>query len=461
MKLYNSITKSVEPFKPLTGNKVRMYSCGPTVYSFQHIGNLRTYTFSDLLKRSLQLAGYRILHAMNVTDVGHLTDDADAGEDKIERAAKAEGKDAWAMTEIFKAKFFEDCAGLNILPPDIVCRATDHIDEQIAMIQAMEAKGLIYRNEDGIYFDTTKFTPITDLTNMRIKASDEYSRVGTGDKRSSYDFSLWKFSPKDAKRQMEWESPWGTGFPGWHLECSAMSMKYLGESFDIHTGGIDHIPVHHTNEIIQSESVTGKKFANFWVHAGWLSFGESEKMSKSAGGTLLLDNILQRGYDPLAFRYLILTAHYRGPLKFTWEALDAAATALGRIRDFIADKDITQGDICENYLNTFREHIFNDLDTPQALATIWTMLKDSKIAKNDAARTLIEMDKVLGLRLQFHVAGNSELEVPARVLRLIGERSRLKNEKDYAGADAARDEIVSLGFEVMDTPEGPALKSAK
>ncbi len=459
MKLYNSITKSVEPFKPLEGNKVRMYSCGPTVYSFQHIGNLRTYTFSDLLKRSLQFAGYRIQHAMNVTDVGHLTDDADAGEDKIERAAKAEGKDAWAMTEVFKAKFFEDCAGLNILPPDIVCRATDHITEQIEMIKKMEEKGLTYRNEDGIYFDTTKFTPITDLSNMRIKASDEYSRVGTGDKRSGYDFSLWKFSPKDAKRQMEWDSPWGVGFPGWHLECSAMSMKYLGESFDIHTGGIDHIPVHHTNEIIQSESVTGKPFANFWIHAGWLSFGESEKMSKSAGGTLLLDTILQKGYDPMAFRYLILTAHYRGPLKFTWEALDAAATALSRIRDFLADKDIAKGQINQEYITTFKEHIFNDLDSPKAIATLWTLLKDNKIDKNDAARTIVEMDKVLGLRLLQHLEGSGEFEVPSEVLTLLTERSRLKSEKDYAGADAARDKITAMGFEVMDTPAGPALRA--
>lgn len=459
MKLYNSISKSVEPFKPLEGNKVRMYSCGPTVYSFQHIGNLRTYTFSDLLKRSLQFAGYRILHAMNVTDVGHLTDDADAGEDKIERAAKAEGKDAWSMTEVFKAKFFEDCAGLNILPPDIVCRATDHITEQIDMIKKMEEKGLIYKNTDGIYFDTTKFTPITDLSNMRIKASDEYSRVGTDDKRSGYDFSLWKFSPKDAKRQMEWNSPWGVGFPGWHLECSAMSMKYLGESFDIHTGGIDHIPVHHTNEIIQSESVTGKPFANFWIHAGWLSFGDSEKMSKSAGGTLLLDNLLQKGYDPMAFRYLLLTAHYRGPLKFTWEALDGAATALGRIRDFLADKDISEGKIIEEYITSFKEHIFNDLDTPKAIATLWSLVKDNRVNKNDAARTIVEMDKVLGLRLQLHIASNAELEVPSEVITLIEERAKLKSEKDYAGADEVRDKITALGFEVMDTPQGPSLKS--
>ncbi len=459
MKLYNSISKTVEPFKPLEGNKVRMYSCGPTVYSFQHIGNLRTYTFSDLLKRSLQFAGYRILHAMNITDVGHLTDDADAGEDKIERAAKAEGKDAWAMTEVFKAKFFEDCAGLNILPPDIVCRATDHITEQINMIKKMEEKGLIYQNDDGIYFDTTKFIPVTDLSNMRIKASDEYSRVGTGDKRSGYDFSLWKFSPKDAKRQMEWNSPWGVGFPGWHLECSAMSMKYLGESFDIHTGGIDHIPVHHTNEIIQSESVTGKPFANFWIHAGWLSFGDSDKMSKSAGGTLLLDNLLQKGYDPMAFRYLLLTAHYRGPLKFTWEALDGAATALGRIRDFLADKNVSDGKIIEEYITSFKEHIFNDLDTPKAIATLWGLIKDNKINKNDAARTIVEMDKVLGLRLQLHIASNAELEVPAEVITLIEERTKLKTEKDYAGADAVRDKITALGFEVMDTPQGPSLKS--
>ena len=459
MKLYNSISKTVEPFTAIDGKRVKMYSCGPTVYSFQHIGNLRTYTFSDLLKRTLQCAGYRVLHAMNITDVGHLTDDADAGEDKIEKAAKAEGKDAWAMTEVFKAKFFEDCAGLNILPPDIICHATDHIAEQIAMIQEMEKRGLTYTNEDGVYFDTTKFEPVTDLSNMRIQASDDYSRVGTGDKRSGYDFSLWKFSPKDAKRQMEWDSPWGKGFPGWHLECSAMSMKYLGRTFDIHTGGIDHIPVHHTNEIIQSESVTGQKFANFWVHAGWLSFGESEKMSKSAGGTLLLDNILQHGFDSMAFRYLILTAHYRGPLKFTWEALESAATALNRIRNFIAEKDLTKGSVNEKYISEFHGHLFNDLDSPKGIATLWTMLKDNSIDGNDAARTLIEMDKVLGLRLQLHIAGNAEIEVPAEVLKLVEERGILKQAKDYAGADATRDKILELGFEVMDTPQGAALKS--
>lgn len=459
MKLYNSISKTVEPFSPIEAKRVRMYSCGPTVYSYQHIGNLRTYTFSDLLKRTLQAAGYRVQHAMNITDVGHLTDDADAGEDKIEKAAKAEGKDAWAMTEVFKAKFFEDCAGLNILPPDIVCHATDHIKEQIELIKEMEKRDLIYQNEDGIYFDTTKFTPITDLSNMRIKASDDYSRVGTEDKRSGYDFSLWKFSPKDTQRQMEWDSPWGKGFPGWHLECSAMSMKYLGETFDIHTGGIDHIPVHHTNEIIQSESVTGKCFANFWIHAGWLSFGESEKMSKSAGGTLLLDNLMQKDFDPMAFRYLILTAHYRGPLKFTWEALEGAATALGRIRDFISGKDLSKGKVIEKYITEFNDHLFNDLDSPKGIATLWTMLKDSKEDSNDIARTIIEMDKILGLRLQMHISGNSELEVPAEVIKLVDERTNLKKNKDYAGADAARDKITALGFEVMDTPQGAALKS--
>jgi len=458
MRIYNTVTKKIEEFRTIEPNRVRMYTCGPTVYSYQHIGNLRTYVFSDLLKRTLQILGYRVLQAMNITDVGHLTDDADAGDDKVEAAARKAGMDAWSMTEKYKAKFLEDCAAVNVIPPDIICRATDHIDDQIALVRRIEQRGFIYRTDDGLYFDTNSFSPITDLSNMRITASAEHSRVGTDGKRSNADFALWKFSPPGQKRQMEWPSPWGTGFPGWHLECSAMSMKYWGETFDLHTGGVDHIPIHHTNEIIQSESATQKRFVNYWVHGGWLSIGDSDKMSKSKGSTILIDHLIERGYDPLAFRYLVLTAHYRSPLKFTWDAMDASMSALNRLRNEVSRSTGEGGEVSRMYMERFSDALSADLNTPEALAVLWSLLKDSNVTPDDRAATVSMMDRVLGLRVQARPQ-RSSIEVPAEVLNLIQERQALKDQRRFAESDKIRDRIMDLGFNVMDTPTGPSLQS--
>ncbi|MCP4643062.1 MAG: cysteine--tRNA ligase [bacterium] len=458
MRIYNTVTKNIEEYQSIEPGRVRMYTCGPTVYSYQHIGNLRAYLFADLLKRALQFSGYRVLHAMNITDVGHLTDDADAGDDKVEMAARESGMDAWALTEKYKAKFMEDCAAVNVTPPDIVCRATDHIDEQIDLLKRLDERGHTYRAEDGLYFDAASFTPVTDLSNMAVTASDEHSRVGTEGKRSGADFALWKFSPPDRKRQMEWPSPWGAGFPGWHLECSAMSMKYLGETFDLHTGGVDHIPVHHPNEIIQSEAATGVRFVNYWAHGGWLSMGDSEKMSKSEGGTLLIDHLIERGYDPLAFRYLVLTAHYRSPLKFTWEALDAAASALRRVREEVACASSQAGSVSAPYMERFSAALSADLNTPEAVAVLWGLVKDSDVNPRDKAATILAMDTVLGLRVQTRPS-LGVTDVPTEVLRLVQKRREAKAQREYAEADALRDRIGDLGFDVMDTPDGPALRS--
>ena len=451
MELYNTPTKRLESFKPIESNVVKIYTCGPTVYSFQHIGNLRTYIFADILKRSLHLMGYRTIQVMNITDVGHLTDDADQGEDKVEKAAQKSNQDALLMTEKFKNKFFLDCSKLNILPPDIIARATDHIEEQIDLIKALEKNGHIYSTPDGIYFDVSTFSTFTPLENMQINASKEYSRVETKYKRNPEDFALWKFSPKEQKRKLEWLSPWGVGFPGWHIECSAMSLKYLGEYFDIHTGGVDHIPIHHTSEIRQMEAAVGHKVVNYWIHGAWLSFGESEKMSKSEGGTILLDNIIEKQIDPIAYRYLVLTAHYRNPLKFTWDSLDQAQTALRNLKSRISSLSIKKtGKINLNYVNKFKEVISNDLDTPKALSLLWQLIKDPNVSDNEKYNTFKIFDEVLGIDLLDYRNTNNEIEISTEILGLLQQREESRKNKDYATSDKLRGMLEEKGYKIKD-----------
>ena len=455
MELYNTPTKRLESFKPIESNFVKIYTCGPTVYSFQHIGNLRTYIFADILKRSLHLMGYRTIQVMNITDVGHLTDDADQGEDKVEKAAQKSNQDVLLMTEKFKNKFFLDCSKLNILPPDIIARATDHIEEQIDLIKALEKNGHVYSTPDGIYFDVSTFSTFTPLENMQINASKEYSRVETKYKRNPEDFALWKFSPKEQKRKLEWLSPWGVGFPGWHIECSAMSLKYLGEYFDIHTGGVDHIPIHHTSEIRQMEAAVGHKVVNYWIHGAWLSFGESEKMSKSEGGTILLDNIIEKQIDPIAYRYLVLTAHYRNPLKFTWDSLDQAQTALRNLKSHISSLSTKKSDnINLNYVNKFKEVISNDLDTPKALSLLWQLIKDPKVSDNEKYNTSKIFDEVLGIDLLDYRNTNNGIEISTEILGLLHQREESRKNKDYATSDKLRDILQEKGYKIKDGKDG-------
>jgi len=427
-----------------------MYTCGPTVYSFQHIGNLRTYIFADILKRSLHLMGYRTIQVMNITDVGHLTDDADQGEDKVEKAAQKSNQDALSMTEKFKNKFFLDCSKLNILPPDIIARATDHIEEQIDLIKALEKNGHTYSTPDGIYFDVSTFSTFTPLENMQTNASKEYSRVETKYKRNPEDFALWKFSKKPSQRQQEWNSPWGIGFPGWHLECSAMSIKYLGEHFDIHTGGIDHIPIHHPNEIAQNQAVTGHKVVNYWLHGNFL-ISKGEKISKSTGGLYTISELEQKGFKALTYRYLSLITHYHSPLNFTLRSLEKAQNAYERLKNIISeikeDKKINK-----KYLNQFENAINNDLDMPKALSVLWKLLRDKKATGK--IRTIKEMDKVFGLDL----LKKEKFEIPAEVQKLITQREKVRKQKNFKKSDELRKKIKKFGYWVEDTAKGPKVK---
>ena len=333
LTLYDNYTRTLRPFAPLHPHgEVGLYTCGPTVYDYQHIGNFRTFLFEDVLKRVLEWNGYRVRHVMNITDVGHLTSDADTGEDKMEKGARRTGKSAWEIAQLYTDAFLADMKRSTSRTRRCCAAATDHIAEQIDFIADIEKNGFAYRTSDGIYFDTAKQPDYGYLARLDVKGLEAGKRVELGEKRHITDFALWKFSPPGEKRQMEWDSPWGKGFPGWHIECSAMAQKYLGDYFDIHCGGEDHIPVHHTNEIAQTEARVGTRLANFWLH-GYFLLSNDAKMAKSAGEFLRVASLVERGYDPLAYRYLCLTAHYRGQLNFTWDALDAAAVALDRMRN--------------------------------------------------------------------------------------------------------------------------------
>lgn len=453
IELYDTYTRTLREFVPLKPQQVGMYACGPTVYDYAHIGNLRTYIFEDVLRRTLEMAGYQVNHVVNITDVGHLTSDADTGEDKMEKGAQRTGKSAWEIAELYTRAFRSDLQRLNILEPTTWCRATDHIKEQVQDIVAIEKAGFTYITSDGVYFDTSKLDQYGYLARIDIDGLNAGSRVDLGEKRNVTDFALWKFSPKGQKRQMEWDSPWGRGFPGWHIECSAMSVKYLGQLFDIHCGGKDHIPVHHSNEIAQSEACYGTRLANYWLH-GYFLETEQDKMSKSAGEFLRLQTLIDNGYDPIAYRYLCLTAHYRSDLKFTWESLDSATVALNRLRTAVFGWD-QAGDPDTGWLGRFKQEIARDLNTPKALAVVWGLIKQSM---PDAVKkaTLLQMDQVLGLDLA-NWSPSAE-EIPDNVLELVEKRNSARLNKDWGNADALRDQIIALGYEIEDGPDGTRVK---
>ena len=453
LKLYNTLTRKKEVFKPLNPPNVGMYSCGPTVYWYQHVGNLKAYVFSDLLRRTLEFEGYKVKQVINVTDVGHLTSDADEGEDKVEKAAKKEGKTAKEITQYYFDLFKKDLEKLNVKNPDVWCWATEHIKEQIELIKKLEEKGVTYRTSDGIYFDTSKIKDYGKLARLKKEGLQAGKRIELKEKRNPTDFALWKFSPKNEKRQQEWPSPWGIGFPGWHIECSAMSMKYLGESFDIHTGGIDHIPIHHTNEIAQSETATGKKFVKYWLHENFLTL-RGEKVSKSKGGLYTLTELEEKGFLPLTVRYFYLTAIYRKPLEFSLEVLENAQNSYKKLKNICAElKD--DGKTNKKYLNDFKKAIEDDLNTPKALAVLWKLVRDKK-AKGKY-QTIKKIDEVFGLEL----LKKETIEIPEKVKKLAEEREKARKTKNFKLADELRQEIKKLGYWINDTPEGYKIEKLK
>lgn len=453
-KLYNTRTKEIEKFRPLSGSEVGMYTCGPTVYNYAHIGNLRTYIFEDILKRVLRYHGYKVNHVMNITDVGHLTDDADQGMDKMEKGAEREGKTAWEIALFYTEAFLQDMKDLNIQEPQIWCRATEHIPEQVEMVQALINKGFAYETSDGIYFDTTKVDDYGALANLQNQELQAGARTDMREKKHPHDFALWKFTGEGEKRQMEWEAFGKKGFPGWHIECSAMAIKYLGEQFDIHCGGIDHIPVHHTNEIAQSESFTGKKpWVNFWLHGEFLHMCES-KMSKSGENFITLQILKDNGVSPLAYRYFLLQAHYRKQVGFSWEALHAAQVGLSRLRERISQID-EKNPVDAHTRQEFYAAIDNDMNMPEALAILQTALKQNKLS----ITTVMEFDKILGLDLMHHETESFIL--PEDVSQLLEERAHARETKQWEKSDQLRDQIAELGFLVKDTDSGQKIEKNK
>lgn len=453
MQLYNTLTRTKEDFHPINGHDVGLYTCGPTVYNFAHIGNLRTYLFEDLLVRTLKHHGYQVNHVMNITDVGHLTDDGDQGEDKMEKGSAREGKTAWDIAQFYTEAFQEDIAALNILEPSVWCKATDHIQEQIAQVQALIDAGMTYETSDGIYFDTTKLADYGKLAQLDKQQLQEGSRVEMGEKKNPHDFALWKFSKPGEKRQMEWFA-FGKrkGFPGWHIECSAMSMKYLGEQFDIHCGGIDHIPVHHTNEIAQAESVTGKKpWVNYWMHGEFLTIKDA-KMAKSGDNFITLRTLHEKGYDPLAYRFFLLQTHYRKQVTFSWEALDAAQEGLKNLRKKVVSLDPS---IQANHglEEDFFEAMYDDLNAPEALAVLQRGLKEGTVS----TQTVVEFDKILGLDLH-KITEKEVVEIPAEVQELLAMRAESRDEKNWQRSDELRDELAAMGYVVSDTDEGQTIE---
>ncbi len=460
LELTNTLSGKKEEFKPITPGKVGMYNCGPTVYDYAHIGNLRAYIFVDTLRRTVEYLGYTVKQVMNITDVGHLSSDADQGEDKMTKALVRLGKPMTteAMREVantYFETFKNDLTALNIELPHYFPFASDHLDEIVYIIQKLEEKGFAYKISDGIYFDISKDREYGKLGGL--SGDDEHSRVGVNsEKRNSRDFALWKLNS-----ELGYESPLGKGFPGWHIECSAMSMKYLGETFDIHTGGIEHIPIHHNNEIAQSESATGKQFVNYWIHNNHLTV-DSGKMAKSEGTGYTLKDVKDHNLSPLAFRYFALQARYNSLLNFTWEAVGAAQTAFEKLaRQY---KEMPEGGkLSPIYQEKFKSFIEDDLDIPQVLALVWELLKDESVSTADKKATLHDFDRVLGLDLE-NVNIEREINIetlPDNVQKLIAKREEARKNRDFATSDKLREELGGLGYKIDDRPEGPQISLGK
>ncbi len=453
MRIYNSLSKQIEDFKPIEPDFVKMYCCGPTVYKDQQIGNWRTFCLSDFLHRALKLNGYKVDFIMNMTDVGHLFEagsDPEGGEDKIEQQSLEEGKTAKDIVEMYAKSFLEEFKEMNLLEPRKFTKATEYIDEQIDLVATLEERGFTYETSDGIYFDTSKFEKYGELSGLTIENIKEGARIDPNpEKKNPTDFALWKFSPKDKKRQQEWQSPWGVGFPGWHLECSSMIMTELGDTIDIHVGGEDLKMIHHQNEIAQSECATGQKLVNYWVHGAFLTV-DGGKMSKSLGNFYTLSDVKQRGFSPLDLRYLFMTSNYRGPLNFTWEAMQNSQNSLKRIYELVASYVYNpKAEISDKFLKKFREKIDEDLNIPEALAVFWELIKSS-IPEESKLNTILKLDEFLGLKLQEHIG----VEIPKNVLELAKMRGEYRKNGIWDKADVLRRQISDLGYVVEDLPTG-------
>jgi len=452
--LTNTMSRRKEVFKPLREGEVGIYTCGLTVYNFAHIGNLRAYVFADTLKRMFLFNGYKVNHVMNITDVGHLTGDEDEGEDKMEAGARREGKTVWEIVDFYTEAFFDDLKRLRIIFPTVTCRATRHVDDMIDMIRKIESNGYTYVAGGNVYFDTSKLPDYGKLARLKLDEDKMRSRVESDPyKRNPFDFVLWFTRYKYDSHAMQWDSPWGRGFPGWHIECSAMSSKYLGERFDIHTGGIDHIPIHHTNEIAQSEAAFGHEWVNYWLHSEFLVIGEGEKMSKSLGNFITLQTLIDEGYDPAEYRYYLLGAHYKKQLAFTLEALDGAKSAMKRLTTKIGELKGSEAPVSKLnsvLLNEFHEAINDDLNTPRALAVLWKVVDSEDLRPGEKLSLINEFDRVLGL-------GLSEIEtevIPEEVEELANQRDQARRGKDWKKADELRKLISEKGYEVLDERDG-------
>jgi cysteinyl-tRNA synthetase len=463
LQLFNSRTRCKETFAPLEPGHARVYSCGPTVYSAQHIGNMRAYLFADLLRRALLGEGLRVTHVINITDVGHLTDDADAGEDKMEAAARKTGRRALDIAAEFTAQWLTDRRRLRCGDPDVLCKASDHVADQIEMIRTLEAKGVTYRIDDGIYFDVTKFPRYAELAQLDLAGQHGASRIAdVPGKRNAADFALWKFAATDVKRQQEWESPWGRGFPGWHIECSAMSTKYLGTRFDIHTGGIDHLTVHHTNEVAQSEVALGvHPWVQIWMHNDFLDF-QGQKMSKSKGSVYLLQDLIDQGNLALSFRFFFLQAHYRKQQSFTDDAMSGADRGYRRLLASTAPARSATGvaDAARiaPWRERFREAVRDDLNAPRALAEAIEMLRAPDLAPADQRALLAEFDAWLGLDLLSAEVPAEASESDPRIDALVAERDAARKRRDFSASDRIRDQLAAEGVTVIDTPQGSRWK---
>jgi len=461
LTLYNTRTRCKEPFRPMEPGQVRVYTCGPTVYSPQHLGNMRPNLFADLLVRAFLAEGLEVTHVINVTDVGHLTqDDIDEGEDKMEVAARKAGLRAEEIAAKYTREWQADRTRLHCREPDVLCKATDHIPEQIAMIEKLEAKGVTYRIDDGIYFDTSKFPRYEEFARLDREVLRSGQRIGAVQgKRRGADFALWKFAPEGAARQQEWDSPWGRGFPGWHIECSAMSIKYLGERFDVHTGGVEHVKVHHTNEIAQSEcALDVHPWVNVWMHEDWIVF-QGEKMSKSLGNIATLQNLVDQGFLPLSFRFFFLQAHYRKQQNYHDEAMAAADRGyrrlLGQTLSLAAATEEANEDRLAPWQERFWEAVHDDLNAPRALAVAMEVARTDALEPNERRALLEEFDGWLGLELLTAELSETPRESDPRVDRAVAERETARASRDFVAADRIRDELLAEGIVIEDTPEGP------
>ncbi len=459
MKVYNTLSRQKEDFKPIDDKEVRIYSCGPTVYNYAHIGNLRTYVFMDLLRRVLEYNGYSLKHVLNITDVGHLVSDEDEGEDKMVKGAREQKKTPYEIAEYYTNIFMKDIKALNIQIPEIVPKATEHIPEMLEFVHGLVDKGFGYETSDGIYFDIQKFDGYGKLSRANLEDQIAGARVEVNEeKHHPADFAIWKKAPKE--HIMQWPSHWGMGYPGWHIECSAMGRKYLGDTFDIHTGGVDHIPVHHENEIAQSEALMGKPAVNYWMHGEFMMVNNG-KMSKSLGNTYTIDNLKEKGYDPMAFRYMCLNAHYRNKLNFTWDVMQSAQVSYDRFVEGVLShkdgKEQIDSAVVKEFLSDFEDAINDDLNIPKALGVAWNAVRYGKKSQ-EIFELLNKMNKIFGFNLEKKKDNTNEPEVSPEIQKLLEERKEARTQKNWKRSDEIRDELKAMGYTVEDTANGPKLK---